>query len=140
MTRQDIVLDEIGQILVPIRDVERAVAFYRDRLGMRFLYQFPGMAFFDCGGIRLYLSVPENASFRGKATIYYRVANVAAAVAALEARGVVFDDRPHVVHRDDQHELWMAFFRDPDDNNLALMAELPLASSAEEDEEEEAAA
>jgi len=124
-------LERIGQILVPIRDVDRAVRFYRDVLGMRFLFRFPGMAFFDCGGIRLYLTVPEDPSFGGRSTIYYRVDDVGAAVAALEFRGVTFDDPPHVVHRDASYELWMAFFRDPDGNHLALMAEMPLADSAE---------
>lgn len=124
-------LDRIGQILVPIRDVDRAVAFYRDVLGMRFLFRFPGTAFFDCGGIRLYLSIPESPAFDGRVTIYYRVDDVADAVAELESRGVTFDDDPHVVHRDAAYELWMAFFRDPDGNNLALMSEVPLADSAE---------
>jgi len=124
-------LDRIGQILVPIRDVDRAVAFYRDVLGMRFLFRFPGTAFFDCGGIRLYLSIPESPAFDGRVTIYYRVDDVADAVAELESRGGTFDDDPHVVHRDAAYELWMAFFRDPDGNNLALMSEVPLADSAE---------
>ena len=124
-------LDRIGQILVPIRDVDRAVSFYRDVLGMRFLFRFPGMAFFDCGGIRLYLAVPEDPSFAMGPTIYYRVDDVGAAVVALESRGVTFDDEPHVVHRDASYELWMAFFKDPDGNQLALMAEMPLADSAE---------
>lgn len=124
-------LERIGQILVPIRDVDRAVRFYRDVLGMRFLFRFPGMAFFDCGGVRLYLAVPEDPSFAGRPTIYYRVEDVGAAVATLESRGVTFDDEPHVVHRDASYELWMAFFRDPDGNQLALMAEMPLADSAE---------
>lgn len=124
-------LDRIGQILVPIRDVDRAVTFYRDVLGMRFLFRFPGTAFFDCGGVRLYLARPEDPSFGGHPTIYYRVEDVGAAVATLESRGVAFDDPPHVVHRDASYELWMAFFRDPDGNRLALMAEMPLADSAE---------
>lgn len=128
MTAASFGLDRIGQILVPITDIDRAVEFYRDRLGMSFLFRFPGMAFFDCGGIRLYLAVPESRSFRGRATIYYRVDDIDAAVEALEARGVTFDDRPHVVHRDEQQELWMAFFRDPDGNNLALMAEIGVAA------------
>lgn len=116
-------LGPIGQIHVSVSDVDRAVEFYRDRLGMRFLFQYPGMAFFDCDGIRLYLGVPEDASFASRATIYYRVDDIAAAVDALEARGVVFLERPHVVHRTDETELWLAFFRDPDQNNLALMSD-----------------
>jgi methylmalonyl-CoA/ethylmalonyl-CoA epimerase len=118
-------LSTIGQILVPIDDVDRAVEFYRDVLGMRFLYRYPGIAFFDSGGVRLYLAKPERPEFAGRPTIYYRVDDIADAVRTLEERGVAFTGRPHVVHRDDTQELWMAFFRDPDGNNLALMNEVP---------------
>lgn len=121
-------LSTIGQILVPVRDAEAATAFYRDRLGMRFLFAFPHMAFFDADGVRLYLAEPEDAGFDGRATLYFRVPDVAAAVEALEARGVEFTDRPHVVHRDGTTELWMAFTKDPDGNNIGLMAERPATS------------
>jgi len=125
MTDTSFGLSTIGQLLVPVRDVERATAFYRDVLGIRFLFAFPGMAFFDADGVRLYLSQPESPGFDGRATIYFRVADIRAAVAALEARGVTFDDRPHVVHRDGSSELWMCFTRDPDGNNIGLMSEVP---------------
>jgi catechol 2,3-dioxygenase-like lactoylglutathione lyase family enzyme len=118
-------LSRIGQIHVSVLDVDRSVEFYRDRLGMRFLFQVPNMAFFDCDGIRLYLGVPESPSFRSRATIYYTVDSMADAVAALEARGVAFADRPHVVHRTEETELWMCFLKDPDDNNVVLMREVP---------------
>lgn len=114
----------IGQIHVSVSDVDRAVEFYRDRLGLPFLFQYPGMAFFDCDGIRLYLGVPENEAFASRATIYFRVEEIEVAVAALEARGISFLERPHVVHRSESTELWLAFFRDPDGNNLALMNEV----------------
>ena len=125
MTEAPFGLSTIGQILIPVRDIDRAVRFYRDRLGMRFLFEFPHMAFFDADGVRLYLAEPESPDFRGRATVYFRVAELEAAVAALEERGVVFGDRPHVVHRDGTNELWMAFLKDPDDNNVALMSEVP---------------
>lgn len=121
-------LSTIGQILVPVRDAEAATAFYRDRLGMRFLFAFPHIAFFDADGVRLYLAEPEDPGFDGRATLYFRVPDVAAAVEALEARGVEFTDRPHVVHRDGTTELWMAFTKDPDGNNIGLMAERPATS------------
>ncbi|HEY3335752.1 MAG TPA: VOC family protein [Candidatus Limnocylindrales bacterium] len=120
-------LTTIGQVLVPVHDAERATAFYRDALGMRFLYAFPHMAFFDADGVRLYLAEPEAPDFRGHATLYFRVPDIGAAVAALEDRGVVFTDRPHIVHRDGTSELWMAFTKDPDDNNIGLMSEVPQA-------------
>jgi methylmalonyl-CoA/ethylmalonyl-CoA epimerase len=120
-------LSTIGQILVPVRDAERATAFYRDVLGMRFLFAFPHMAFFDADGLRLYLAEPESPDFRGRATLYFRVPDIHAAVAALEARGVEFGGRPHLVHRDGANELWMCFTKDPDDNNIGLMSEVPVS-------------
>jgi catechol 2,3-dioxygenase-like lactoylglutathione lyase family enzyme len=90
MPDQPFGLTTIGQVLVPVADAERATAFYRDRLGMRFLFAFPGMAFFDADGVRLYLATPEDPGFAGRATLYFRVPDIAAAVEALEARGVAF--------------------------------------------------
>ena len=116
----------IGQIRVAVSDVDRAVAFYRDTLGMPFLFQFPGMAFFDLEGIRLMLVDPESRDFGGESVIYYRVDDIGLAHTKLTERRVDFSDKPHVVHRDENHELWMAFFRDPDRNVLALMSEVPI--------------
>lgn len=118
-------LRQIGQIRIQVTDVDRAVAFYRDALGMTFLYAFPGMGFFDVDGVRLMLVEPEGRAFGGESAIYYRVDDIGEAVKTLESRGVTFDDQPHVVHRDPKYDLWMAFFRDPDGNVLALMSEVP---------------
>jgi methylmalonyl-CoA/ethylmalonyl-CoA epimerase len=118
-------LHQIGQIRIQVTDVDRAVAFYRDALGMDFLYAFPGMGFFDVDGVRLMLVEPEGRAFGGESAIYYRVEDIGLAVKTLESRGVTFDDQPHVVHRDPAYDLWMAFFRDPDGNVLALMSEVP---------------
>ena len=120
-------LSTLGQVLVPVRDAVTAAAFYRDRLGLRFLFAFPHMAFFDADGVRLYLAEPEEPDFDGRATLYFQVADITAAVEALEARGVVFGERPHVVHRDASSELWMCFTKDPDGNNIGLMSELLVA-------------
>ena len=119
-------LSRIGQVRIAVRDVDRAVAFYRDTLGMPFLFQFPGMAFFDLNGTRLMLVDPESRDFGGKSVIYYRVGDIGQAHAALTERGVEFSDAPHVVHSDDGQELWMCFFDDPDGNVLALMSEVPI--------------
>jgi len=118
-------LGTIGQIHVSVSDVDRAVAFYRDVLGMKFLFQVPGqpMAFFDCDGVRLYLGRPESPEFRSNPVLYFEVADIDEAFAALGKRGVEFRDEPHVVHRTDATELWMAAFTDPDGNNLVLMDE-----------------
>ena len=123
----DFRLDSIGQIHLSVQDLPRAVAFYRDVLGMKLLFEVPAqsMAFFDCGGIRLYLGVPENPDFRSHPIIYYQVGSIGNACAALRDRGVTFADEPHVVHRTDSHELWMAGFRDPDGHYVSLMSEVP---------------
>ncbi len=125
MTDHAIGLSTLGQILVPVTDIERSTAFYRDQLGIRFLYGYPGIAFFDADGVRLYLTQPEAPDFGGRATLYFKVADIQATVAALEARGVAFTGAPHVVHRDPAYELWMAFTKDPDGNNIGLMCEVP---------------
>ena len=122
----ELALTTIRQIAVPVHDLERAVRFYRDTLGMRFLFQVPGLAFFDVGGVRLMLSKPESAEFDHPASvIYYKVPSIQPAFEALRARGVAFEDTPHVIARLDTHDLWMTFFRDSERNLLALMAEVP---------------
>lgn len=125
MTDPPFGLHQIGQIRIQVTNADRAVEFYRDALGMSFLYAFPGMAFFDVDGVRLMLVEPEGRDFGGVSAIYYRVDDIGQAVKTLESRGVTFDDQPHVVHRDPAYDLWMAFFRDPDGNILALMSEVP---------------
>lgn len=118
-------LDRIGQIAVTVRDLPRAKAFYRDTLGMRFLFEFPGLAFFDCGGIRLIMSVPESAEFDHPASVlYYSVADISAAHATLVARGVTFERDPHIVAKLPDRDVWMAFFRDSEKNLLGLMNEV----------------
>jgi methylmalonyl-CoA/ethylmalonyl-CoA epimerase len=119
-------LAQIGQIAVPVSDVERAIAFYRDVLGMRFLFQAPpGLGFFDCAGVRLMLDAPAKAQGnRHSSVIYYKVPDLQAAFGTLTARGVVFEAKPHLIAKLPDHELWMAFFRDPDGNLLALMSEV----------------
>jgi catechol 2,3-dioxygenase-like lactoylglutathione lyase family enzyme len=111
--------------MLSVGDIDRAVAFYRDVLGMKFLFQVQGqpMAFFDCDGVRLYLGRPESPEFRSNPVLYFDVADIDEAFAALGKRGVEFRDEPHVVHRTDATELWMTAFTDPDGNNLVLMSE-----------------
>jgi methylmalonyl-CoA/ethylmalonyl-CoA epimerase len=117
-------LSQIGQIAVNVQDVERATAFYRDSLGMRFLFAFPGLAFFDAGGVRLMLSRAEDPKLDHPASIlYYRVPDIEAAHQALVARGVHFERPPHLVARMPDHELWLAEFKDSEQNILALMTE-----------------
>jgi methylmalonyl-CoA/ethylmalonyl-CoA epimerase len=118
-------LSDIGQVTLTISDLDTAVGFYRDALGLKHLFSAPpGLAFFACGGIRLMLSRPEKPEAeRLSAAIYFKVADISAAHKALAGRGVSFEADPHLVARMPDHELWMAFFRDPDRNLLALMCE-----------------
>jgi len=123
-------VSRIGQIAITVEDLPRAIAFYRDVLGLRFLFEAPpAMAFFDCGGVRLMLSLPEetgsHAGQRFGAILYYAVDDIHQAAAALTARGVVFEQPPHIVARLPQADLWMAFLRDPDGQMLAIMREAP---------------
>jgi len=116
-------LSAIGQIFVRARDLDRAVRFYRDTLGMPFLFQAPPqMAFFQCGATTVLLGVPEAPEFDHPAsTIYYLVPDIAAAHATLGGRAVEFITEPHLVHRAADYELWLAEFRDSEGNVLALM-------------------
>ena len=119
-------ISRIGQVALPVADVDRAEAFYRTTLGLRHLYRFGALTFFDCAGVRLLL---EKAHAPGPvapaATIYLRCADIALAVRELRGRGGVFDSPPHLIARMDDHDLWMAFFRDPDGHTLGLMQEAP---------------
>ena len=118
-------LAQIGQIAVPVAEITRAVAFYRDTLGMRFLFQFGNLAFFDCAGVRLLLDVPEKPEFKQHSSvIYYKAADIQTAYETLVSRGVSFEEKPHLIAKMPDHDLWMAFFRDPDQNMLALMSEV----------------
>jgi methylmalonyl-CoA/ethylmalonyl-CoA epimerase len=116
---------KVAQLLVPIDDFEKGVAFYKDVLGLPFLFAAPPqMAFFNCGGVRLLVGVmpPGQKAQRGSA-IYFQVPDIRAVHSALKQKGVNFNGEPHVVHRTATSELWLAEFTDPDGNQLALMSE-----------------
>ena len=116
-------LNQIGQIAVNVRDIERAVMFYRDVLGMALQFQVPNMAFFDCGGVRLMLSIPLGKA-GGTSVIYYKVDDLDSAHRLLLGNNVQILQEPHLVAKMPDHELWMCFFRDLDENTLALMSEV----------------
>ena len=115
----------IGQIALTVGDRDRSVAFYRDTLGLTFLfYAGPTLAFLDAGGTRLMLSTGEGEFKPGSSTvIYFRVDDIVAEHAAISARGATFVDTPHLVAKMPDHELWMCFLKDPDGNLLGLMEE-----------------
>src|SRR5438046_8940321 len=120
-------LSAIGQIFIRARDLDRAIRFYRDTLGMPFLFQAPPqMAFFQCGGTSVMLGVPETPELDHPAsTIYYLVPDIALAHAALRDRGVDFIVEPHLLHRPADYDLWLAGFRDSESNMLALVSRKP---------------
>jgi len=126
LTEEPFRLFDIGQIAVPVRDLDRAVAFYRDTLSMRFLFRVPaGLAFFDCHGVRLMLSVPEGGTdVQRSSIIYYKVGDIRDSTQRLKQRGVAFQSDPHLIAKMPDHELWMAFFHDSEGNTLALMSEV----------------
>ena len=125
---QNLQLGRLGQVSLPITDIDRSVAFYRDTLGLPHLYTYGGLAFLDCGGTRLYLAkggpgggpLPPSAS-----VLYFQVPDIGAAHDELRERGVTFLDAPHLIHtHPDGSEEWMTFFHDPDRNTLGLISQV----------------
>jgi methylmalonyl-CoA/ethylmalonyl-CoA epimerase len=121
----DIRLSAIGQIALTVHDLEAATRYYRDVLGMQHLFEAPGMSFFQCGDVRLMLGNPQGVD-HPSSVIYYRVEDIHTAYEILRERGVKFEQEPLLVHKTDEHELWLAFFRDVDGHMLALMSEMPV--------------
>jgi methylmalonyl-CoA/ethylmalonyl-CoA epimerase len=119
-------LNRIGQIALAVSDVDRAEEFYQNKLGLRRLYRFGDLTFFDCAGVRLLLEKTDDpANLTNGSPIYFCCADIALTVRWLRQRGVAFNGPPHRVAEMDDHDLWMAFFTDPDGHTLALMQEAP---------------
>ena len=117
-------LGALAQVAITFRDLPRAVAFYRDVIGLPLLFETGGLAFFAMGDVRLMMTTPEKDEFDHPASIFYfRVANIAAAHAELAARGVPFEGEPHVVGKMGSTEVWMVHFRDCEQHLLAIMEE-----------------
>ena len=114
----------IAQVALSVEQLDRAIAFYRDVLGLRFLFQAPpGLAFFDCGGTRLMLALPEPGERPSTSVLYYEVVDIEAAAAALTARGATFTEPPHVIARLGTKDLWMGFLKDSEGNLLGITQE-----------------
>jgi predicted enzyme related to lactoylglutathione lyase len=121
-------LKRVGQISINAKDLERATAFYRDRLGLHHLFTVPKMSFFDCGGVRLMLGVAESPEFdHASSILYFETRDIEATHAALAAAGVPFEDAPHRVADLGDRDLWLGFFRDSEGKIMALMEEKPHA-------------
>jgi methylmalonyl-CoA/ethylmalonyl-CoA epimerase len=119
----------IGQIAVTVQDLARAIRFYRDVLGLKYLFESGGMAFFECGGTRLMLTCAEKPDSTYGSIIYYRTPNIDAAAASMRSRNVQFEAPPRMIAKMPDHELWMAFLRDSEGNLLALMSEVRWSAS-----------
>jgi methylmalonyl-CoA/ethylmalonyl-CoA epimerase len=120
-------LSTIGQIALAVSDADRSEAFYEQTLGLRKLYRYGQLVFFDCAGVRLMLSPPENGETVtvGQGALYFRVADLVLAVGDLKSRGVAIVSEPHLTAPMPDHDLWMAFIRDPDGHLIGLMMEAP---------------
>lgn len=121
-------LERIAQVALTVTDLARAKAFYGETLGMKFLFDADTMAFFQCGGVRVMLGLAEQPMTSAGTILYYKVSEIQAAHAALTGQGVVFEQLPHLVAKMPDHDLWMAFLKDPDGNVLGLMDEVARSS------------
>ena len=129
--KEEFSIDHIGQIALTVQDLDRAVIFYRDRLHVPFLFKVPNLALFDCGDTRLMLALPESpGSQPSNSVFYFKVDDIVAEYSTLSDRGVKFTDEPHLIAKMPDHDLWMAFFKDPDGNALAVMSEVRLEVGA----------
>ena len=124
MREMGVQIGSIGQVAVTVQDLARAVAFYRDVLGLKPLFETGGMAFFDCGGTRVMLTLPETSGSTYSSIVYYKTDDIQGAAAAMQARGAKFEGPPHMIAKMPDHELWMAFLGDGEGNLLALMSEV----------------
>ena len=121
----------VGQLMIPVEDLDRGVSFYRDVLGIPFLFSAPPqMAFFMCGSVRLLIGVmPAGQRAQRGSAIYFKVPDIQAVYSSLNEKGVSFVAAPHVVNRTARSELWLSEFTDPDGNQLALMAEVAVVDA-----------
>ena len=120
-----VTLNQIGQVSLSVDSIDTAEKFYGETLGLRKLYRFGNLVFFDCGGVRLFIEASEIKPLPKSSVLYFRTPDIAIAVRELSSRGVSFVDTPHLIAPMEDHDLWMTFFNDPAGNTLALMHEAP---------------
>lgn len=116
--------EKIGQVAITVTDLDRARAFYRDVLGMRFLFDAGPLAFFQCGDVRLMLATEEKPGPRGGTVLYFKVEDIREVYVALQTRNADVTDAPHLIAKMPDHDLWMAFVKDPDGNLIGMMSEV----------------
>lgn len=126
MQASDLADATVGQLLIPVEDLDRAIPYYRDTLGLKYLFSAPPqMSFFQAGSVRLLVGVPEAGEPRARGSVvYFKVSDIHAVYATLGERGVEFPSAPKLIHKTPTTELWLVEFRDPDGNHLALMSEV----------------
>ena len=131
MNKQSHFIQSVGQINIPVKDLEKATVFYQNILGLNLIFQVPNMmSFFDCSGIRIMLAIPTSPEFdHPSSLIYYRVADIHASFTALKDKDVAFTQEPHSVGQMGDVDVWMAFFKDTDGNHLAIMSEVKINES-----------
>jgi len=118
-------LSEIGQIAITVSDLSRSRDFYQNVLGMQFLFDAGGMSFFQCGTIRFAIGASDKPASPGGTILYFRVSKIEETCALLSAKGIEFLQKPHLVAKMADHDLWLAFLVDPDKNTIGLMSEVP---------------
>lgn len=118
-------LNQLGQVSLSVDDVDAAERFYSEALGLKKLYRFGDLVFFDCAGVRLFIEKSEQNPLPKSSVLYFRTPDLRTALPALQKRGVTFTHDPHCIAKMEDHDLWMAFFTDPAGNTLALMQEAP---------------
>jgi methylmalonyl-CoA/ethylmalonyl-CoA epimerase len=125
MTITKKVIQKVGQIGVPVQNLERALTFYQDTLGLELLFNTDRLAFLQCDGLRIFLSLPEKEEFsQSSSVIYFQVEDLSSTYKALKEKGVSFIDEPHIVGKMGPTEIWMAFFKDTENNTHAFMSEI----------------
>ena len=118
-------ITQVGQIAINVHDTNRAVEFYRDTLGLKHLFTAGQLAFFDCGGLRLMLSPPEKPEFDHPSSIlYFKVDDIQSAHEQLIQKKVKIEDKPHLVAKMPDYDLWLNAFRDSENNLMCLMSEV----------------
>lgn len=118
-------IKRVGQVSIPVHNIEKSVTFYKEKLGLLVLYEGENMALLECSGLRLILSLPEKAEFdHPSSIIYFEVQDIQMAYERLLEKGIAFTQKPHCIAKMENIETWMAFFRDPDGNTQAIMSEV----------------
>ncbi|MCZ6820805.1 MAG: VOC family protein [Calditrichaeota bacterium] len=120
-------IQNIGQIAIAVSDIKKAVEFYKDKLDLSLLFEAPpGLAFFDCGGVRLMVTTQQGEEKDHRTSvIYYKVRDIGAATESIKEKGISFVREPQMTAKMEDHELWIGFIRDPDENLVGIMAEVP---------------